>query len=282
MGKQFYHDPDINDQIVTDPEIDSKNIYDGDNKFRRSKNRHNTKATKIFALCALGLAVILALTLLIYIIGSAVIDPDSRSFYFSSDLLSEEGGEFIAYDSINFNVYNYADELRISKEDIEDFEITLECDGKNITKKADISLGVKAMEANVRSGCAVSITLPAKYTGKKVDVKVTSAPIEKTISATFTVKPKWNYEVNDEKGNVCAEIVIYANKKTSVKLSWDPEKLIPDSTNSYIREAGAEENFCYVEVASGTSVTIPMFKVNPAKDYSDNKKVIIIEEGSNE
>ena len=58
---------------------------------------------------------------------------DSAAFYFSSDLLNEEGGEYVVYDTIDFNVYNYADSLRVSKEPVEDFSVTVKADGKDIT-----------------------------------------------------------------------------------------------------------------------------------------------------
>ncbi len=201
---------------------------------------------------------------------------DSAAFYFSSDLLSEDGGEYVVYDTIDFNVYNYADALRVSKEPVEDFSITVKAEGKDITAKAEISMGERAMAPDVRSGCAVSVSVPEKYRDQVIDITVKSSPVEKELKGSFKLEPAWGYEINDEKGNVCAELVIFANKDISLELSWDGEKLIPDSTDSYIRTAEDGENKCSITLSGGMSVTVPMFKADPAKVYKSDSKAITL------
>ncbi len=201
---------------------------------------------------------------------------DSAAFYFSSDLLSEEGGEYVVYDTIDFNVYNYADALRVSKEPVEDFSVTVKADGKDITARSEISMGERAMAPDVRSGCAVSVSVPEKYRDKVIDVIVKSSPVEKELRGSFKLEPAWGYEINDEKGNVCAELVIFANKDISLEFSWDGEKLIPDSTDSYIRTAKDGENKCSISLSGGTSITIPIFKVNAAKVYDSDSKAVTL------
>ncbi|MBQ4602142.1 MAG: hypothetical protein IJB24_04700 [Clostridia bacterium] len=201
---------------------------------------------------------------------------DSAAFYFSSDLLNEEGGEYVVYDTIDFNVYNYADSLRVSKEPVEDFSVTVKADGKDITARSEISMGERAMAPDVRSGCAVSVSVPEKYRDKVIDVTVKSFPVEKELKGSFKLEPAWGYSVNDEKGNVCAELVIFANKDISLELSWDGEKLIPDSTDSYIRTAEDGENKCNIQLSGGMSITIPMFKAEPEKVIASDSKAVVL------
>ncbi|MBR4881267.1 MAG: hypothetical protein IKU19_04995 [Clostridia bacterium] len=202
---------------------------------------------------------------------------DSAAFYFSSDLLSEEGKEYIVYDTIDFNVYNYADALRVSKEPVEDFSVTVKADGKDITARSEISMGERAMAADVRSGCAVSVSVPEKYNDKIIEITVKSFPVEKELKASFKLEPAWGYSVNDEKGNVCAELVIFANKDVSLEFSWDGEKLIPDSTDSYIRTAEDGENKCNISLSGGMSITVPMFKADPDKVIASDSNAIKLE-----
>lgn len=201
---------------------------------------------------------------------------DSAAFYFSSDLLSEEGGEYVVYDTIDFNVYNYADALRVSKEPVESFSVTVKADGKDITARSEISMGESAMAPDVRCGCSVSVSVPEKYRDKVIDVIVKSSPVEKELRGSFKLEPAWGYEIRDEKGNVCADLVIFANKDISLELSWDGEKLIPDSTDSYIRTAKDGENKCNISLTGGMSVTIPMFKVDTEKLIDSDSKAVAL------
>lgn len=270
----------MKDNLINDNELLVEELVGAEEeelKFRRPKKIIKKKRMLIVLFIILGLVAIGALSFGAYML----LRPekgydDSAAFYFSSDLLSEEGGEYVVYDTIDFNVYNYADSLRVSKEPVEDFTVRIKADGKDITSKTDISMGERAMAPDVRSGCAVSVSVPEKYRDKTIDVTVTSSPVQKELTASFKIQPAWGYSVNDEKGNVCAELVIYANKDVSLELSWDGEKLIPDSTDSYIRTAEAGETKCIIELSSGTSVTIPMFKADPSKDHTKDNKAILL------
>lgn len=260
-------------------------------KFRRPKRIFKRRRNLVIFIIILSLLIAGSLTVL----GIMLFKPvekydDSAAFYFASDLLSEEGGEFVAYDTIEFNVYNYADALRVSKEPIDDFKITVKADGKDITGKVTLSMGETAMAPNVRSGCAVSVSVPENYIDSTIDVTVTSSPIAKELKGTFRLEPAWDYEVKDEKGNYCAELVIYANKDVALELTWDGEKLIANNADSYIKTAENGENKCTVQLSAGMSTTIAMFKADPDKEYSKKDKVIdlkavkytVKEEGSSE
>ena len=203
---------------------------------------------------------------------------DSASFYFSSNILSEDGGEFKAVGSIEFDVYNYADSLRTSKEKIENFDIKVMANGKDITRKATVVTGERSMEADVRSACNVSIEIPREYHSKLIEVEVTSKPTEIVLKGSFDYEPAWGYEIKDD--GVCVELIIFANKDTSVNLEWDEKKLIADSTNSYVEESGIEKNKCTVSLAGGMSASVYFFKTDVKDEFTNNTKAIKIKENT--
>ena len=268
-------------QLLTDS-VPEDNIEDAQPRFRRPRRIFKKKRRLVILLLLAGLIIIGSLTVL----GFMLYEPeqvydDSAAFYFSSNLLSEEGGEFTVYDDIEFNVYNYADSLRVSKEPLESFSVKVEADGKDITGKSEISTGETAMAPDVRSGCTVVVSVPEEYCDAAIDVTVTSSPIEKVLRGTFTVKPEWGYELSDNEGDVCAELIIFANEKVTVEVEWDPEALIADSTNAYVRAAQGEPNICTVELDAGMSASIPMFKISPEEEYDSDSKVISVKKTEN-
>ncbi|MBR6514431.1 MAG: hypothetical protein IKT46_06330 [Clostridia bacterium] len=248
-------------------------------KFRKSRKVIKKKRALIVLFIILGLVVVSALSVVAFIkLRPEPGYDDSAAFYFSSDILTEEGGEYKFYDTIDFNIRNYADELRISKEPIENFVITVKADGKDITPKADITMGEATMAPDVKSECAVSVSVPEKYSESIIDISVVSSPVNKELKGSFVLEPAWDSYIEDQKGNYCAELVISANKDVALELSWDGEKLIADNTNSYIKTAENGENKCIIELSSGMSITIPMFKADPSKNYANDTKVVTVEE----
>lgn len=279
----YAEDPKLKDNMIKDNELlveELGGVSEAEEELRFRRPRKIVKRKRLFIVLfiILGLIVAGAASFGIYMLFRPE-EPydDSAAFYLSSDLLSEEGGEFVVYDTIDFSVYNYADSLRVSKEPIEDFGITVKVDGKDITPKTEITAGDKVMPADERSGCEVSIKVPEKYRDKTVEVIVKSSPVPKEIKASFRIEPAWGYSVYDEKGLICAELVIFANKDTALELNWNGEKLIPDSTNPYIRTAKDGENKCRIQLTAGMSTTIPLFKADPEKDYSDDTRVLSLE-----
>lgn len=246
-------------------------------KFR--KPRYIFRKKKIIAL-AIVLAVFITAGVGM-LVGYLVYEPekvydDSTAFYVTSNLLSEEGGKYTVYDRIEFDIYNYADSLRVSAEPVEISDIRVEADGKDITGKVDITLSESLIAPEVRSASNVVITLPEKYHGTELGVTVLSAPIEKVLKGTFVVVPEWGYELKDKEGDVCAELVIYANKDVTLQVEWSAEKLIPDSTNPYIRTAKLNEMKCTVELSSGMGISIPMFKIDPSQVYDLESMAVIV------
>ncbi len=272
---------ELKDNFIHDSELlveklePSEPLGEDELKFRRPKKIFKKKRVLVTFIVILSLLVAGALTCLGFMLFKpAEVYDDSAAFYFASDLLSEVGGEFVVYDVIEFNVYNYADSLRVSKEPVDSFNIKVEADGKDITGKAEINVGETAMAPDVRCGCEVSVAVPDKYMDSVIDVTVTSEPIPKVLKGSFTLEPAWDYDVKDEKGNVCAELVIYANKDVSLELSWNSEKLIADSTDSYIRTAKNGEDKCNIQLSAGMSTTIAMFKADPSKVFTVKDKAI--------
>ncbi|MBR5515601.1 MAG: hypothetical protein IKU52_05310 [Clostridia bacterium] len=201
---------------------------------------------------------------------------DSTAFYFTSNILSEDGGDFEAVGSIDFDIYNYADTLRTSKEKVEDFEIKVTAGGKDITKKVTVTTGERAMEADIRSACNVNIVVPRQYHNKKIDVEVVSKPLQITLKGSFSYEPSWGYEIKDD-GN-CVELVLFANEDTSLKVEWDEKKLIADSTNPYIEAAGIDSESCTVALAGSMSSSIYFFKTDTEDKFTNNSKAFKISE----
>ncbi len=270
----------LSDMLIDD--IDVQENYAKEPVFRKPLNLRQKRNLKIALLCALGAVLLAGVVLLaVFLLNGPAPYDNSGQFYFSSDLLSEAEGKqcYTTYGAIEFDIYNFEDKLRVSKEAIEDFDIKLECDGKNITSRADISVGERAMEADIRSTCRVSITLPERYHNKEIEVSVSSSPILKELKGKFKVIPKWSYEVKDYEGSVCTEVVIYANESVALEFSWNKEgNLIPDATNSYIRTAKEGEASCIIELAPGTTVTLPMFKTDIKAVYSENSEEFSLKE----
>lgn len=280
----------MNNNYIDDNELLVDRFDNGENsdggkdpKFRRPKKIFKKRRTAIVFLVILGVLVLGALTGLgIWLFAPEPEYDDSAAFYFSSDILSEDGGEFVAYESIEFNVYNYADALRVSKEPLESFSVEVRADGRNITSKSEINIGETAMAPNIRSGCAVSVKVPEKYNDKLIEVSVISSPIKKELKASFRIEPAWGYEVKDEKGNVAAELVIYANRDVNLMLTWDGEKLIADSTNSYVRTAENGEKSCIISLSAGMSTDVALFKTDIQDLIKNTSKAFSLSETEEE
>lgn len=264
------------DDLLLENETDDE-IIGGEPKFR--KPRYIFRKKKIIAL-VIVLAALLAAGACA-LVGWLVYEPekvydDSTAFYITSNILSEEGGKFTVYDRIEFDLYNYADSLRVSAEPVEIASVKLEADGKDITGKADITVSESTIAPEVRADSKVVITVPEKYHGQEISVSVATGPIEKTLKATFVVVPEWGYELRDKEGDVCAELVIYANKDVSLQVEWSAEKLVPDSTNAYVRAGKLNENKCTVELSPGMGATIPMFKLDPSQVYDLESMAVVV------
>jgi len=235
--------------------------------FRKPKNFNRKRKTRIFFIILLALLLTAALAFGVYKLFFGPEKYDDRdAFYFTSNILSEEGGKFKAVGSIDFDIYNYAD-IRTSKVKIEGFDIKVSANGKNITKKADMKVGERAMDARVPSACNVNIELPREYHDKLIEVEVTSKPNNVVLKAQFEYEPEYGYKVKDD--GVCVEVILFANKDVTLDLEWDGEALIADSTNPYIQSAGLDKTKCSVSLAGGMSTSIYFFKADPKEEFDN-------------
>lgn len=266
------YNPDIRSM---DEQIDEKEINEEKEeklKFRKP-NKSNTKNLKII-LCIIGCVILAALLIFAGIKIFSVTSDERSLIYFSSNVLCEDGADVVAYEAITFELYNYADDLRISKEEIEDIDISVYCDSKDITLDCTVSTGEKTMQAGVKSSCTVTIALPDKYANKDIEVTASTKPIKKEIKAKFSYINTWGSTVEDASGNPCALLNLSANKDIKLIVEWDADWVVPESTNQYVKTAAENSNKFEVILKTGEGTQIAFFKIDPGKDYSNGNTAI--------
>ncbi len=245
-------------------------------KFRKPRSAKRNKVILILLLCVLGVALIVGAVFGCIALFDKEEYDNTADFYFSSDLLSQDGGDYTVYGKIEFNVANYADALRTSAENIESYSISIEADGDDITSKCDIDKEMAALAKGSRTTGNVTVSVPDEYCGIPLDVEVTSFPVDVTLKGRFTVLPEWGSRFTDEEGSVTASLSLYANEEVTLLVKWDPEKLIADSTNAYVK-ASDEDYECEVTLAAGTGAEIYFFKPDMNEAYNENDKSFPIE-----
>ena len=278
--------------------------------YRKPLNILKKRRATIALIIALSLVATAGLTFLAYKLLKPNIAPGNETFYFTSDLLSDKPGkEFAAYKTIDFKLCNYADELRSSKTNIDDFAFRLLYGNEDITAKCKIDCGSYQLNAGDRSSTDVSITVPDEYYGLPVNVSVESLPITSTLYGTFIVYGDWGYEIAENENEFVCKMTIWANTDIDLKISWDPQLVTPDYTNLLIFEysiddlldsAEAEDrngeglvlkgqdnvitkngiSSKIIKLPAGTSTIIPMFKNVASDNYlrGNNKAGISVEE----
>ena len=81
-------------------ELDEKEV-----EYRKPRSAKRDKLILILLLCVLGVAIIVGAVFgCIAFMGKEEYD-NTADFYFSSDLLSQDGGEYTVYGEIEFNVF---------------------------------------------------------------------------------------------------------------------------------------------------------------------------------
>lgn len=218
----------------------------------------------------------LALTLLLGIVPSLAkfvteqgkqSEINSPEFYFSSDYLSESSiPEYKIYGgSVEFEIRNYIDSLRINAGNIEytasATDGTLSSNGGTLT-----------------GGTIVSDTITLTYSGEEVEKEITvtvtsSSPYVKELKAKFVfTKPFLRYEITDSVGSYYAELYIHTGDTAqTVTVNWDKAELLIDETNDYVignENLNAEKNSASVSIDAYTAVKIVFFKNDITKDYS--------------
>lgn len=196
---------------------------------------------------------------------------NSPEFYFTSDYLSESVlPEYKIYgDSVSFEIRNYIDSFRVSKEDI----------------TYTVSANVGTLSSNggtLTAETADSDTVTLTYIGEEEEITVTvrsTSPYVKELKAKFIfAESAMRYEITDSAGSYYAELYIHtADEARTVTVNWDKEVLLIDETNDYVIRGNltAENNSASVDIdiPAHTTVKIAFFKNDITKDYSCGETV---------
>lgn len=198
----------------------------------------------------------------------------AREFYFSSDMLKENGANYTLNPgtaSISFVLRNHDDELRYSESSI---GYTVSVSGGAAVSSASGTL----------ANDDISITISNLVDGQSYTVTATGeAGYTKTLSATFTVKNQsegvYKYLEMDPSGTFVLLTVWTENKSGAVTIRF-PDGLIPDTTDEalaairnykkgqYIAntdESGVSDSAGTLDVYS--SHTYRFFLVEPFTNY---------------
>jgi len=190
-------------------------------------------------------------------------------FYFESDYLASEWMTYTlqeGVDTIEVELYNYADELRYSEVDIVS-TVTLKS-GTDTIGTREISL-----KAGERSSQSVHFEdlAPGTYT-----VTAASSPYYKSLVANFVIRAVddgLHYTVSDNKGSPFLKVEVTSGHYAGpISITW-PAGVRPDNTDPLLLEAGG--NRCEVAMEAYSSYTFMFFKDDPSAIYDSS--VIIAE-----
>ena len=254
-----------------DKEQDAVQEEDKNVKYRQPRKDRRGKTALIVVLCILGALLIAGgIYGAFRLFGGAEYD-NTAQFYFSSNLLSEKGGSFVVYNQIEFTVCNYADELRTCAVDIDSYSVQITAKDKDITGSCKITKELETIPAGKMANGKVTVALPDEYQGQTVDVTVKSSPIEIVLRGEFTVLPVWSSDFTDQVGSVYCKLDLYANDEVVLKVTWDEDRVVADSTNAYVKATGKDQTF-YVTLEPGVGAEIYFFKNDINADYSAEEK----------
>lgn len=195
---------------------------------------------------------------------------NSPEFYFTSDYLSESVlPEYKIYGgSVSFEIRNFIDSFRVSKENI---TYTVSASGGTLS-----SVG-GTLTAETADSDIITLTYSGEEIEKEITVTVTSSsPYVKELKAKFVfTKPVLRYEITDSAGSYYAELYIHtANEAKTVTVNWNQAELLIDETNDYVfGKLNADKNAATVTIPAHTTVKIAFFKNDITKDYSCGETV---------
>lgn len=199
--------------------------------------------------------------------------PIAENFYFTSNLLTEEGKNYslsLGTDKITFQLRNFEDDLRSSDSNIE-YKYTV------TSNDTEVRNGNGTITRNGSSGNNKTITIDKISAGKYTITATATSPFTKTLKATFSIpeeSTEIEYNINDKEGS--AYVMLHVSTKAyagKVKISW-PEGLIPDTTQTAFENINTETNDTYSasniteSVTKYSSYTYRFFKKDTTKDYS--------------
>lgn len=196
---------------------------------------------------------------------------EAKTFYFASDLLTEEGAEYTlnpGTNSVTFTLKNHIDEKRYS-----------ECEIQYDVYVDNVKQGTTAVLNDGNKTDEVTFAVEA---GKTYQVRaVGNAGYTKTLSATFTVQTLpdgfYKYLEPDTASDYFVLLTVWTeNVSGNVKVQF-PDGLIPDATDP---DLAAIDNYdgSYKSASTGeigfsgySSKTYRFFKESPSRIYSVNE-----------
>lgn len=188
---------------------------------------------------------------------------EAKDFFFTADYLSESTPVYTIYDfegtrTVTFNVYNYADDLSITADDIE-FSAT--------TSGGTITSGTQTLARGTKSSKAITLTVT---TAGEYTVQVSStSPYTKTISAKFKFvdysAPRIDYTITNQNDYVVLNVGIGAHRDATcnVVFAWDSSKFILDTTNDLfttVATASGYKSSVVSGMATGGSYQVILYK----------------------
>ena len=183
----------------------------------------------------------------------------AQHFYFTSDVLGTPvaGGGVSSdntytlragVDQIDIVLYNTADDLRTSEVDI-DYTVTIgDAEGNAVAGQ-----GAQSGTITVADGQA-AVSFKGLASGTYTVTANATKPYTATLVGQFTVVAETqglSYAVTDG-GEYIIVTVSSAGEGGTVTLKWDSAKLIPDETNSVLRNASGSVNITLDKYSSGT------------------------------
>lgn len=196
----------------------------------------------------------------------------SKSFYFTSDVLSEEGSSYtLSSDTtkITFELRNYEDDLRWSDSDIEY--------SYNVTKSDDNSSerrGSGTIAYSVSDKSEESITINDLKAGTYTVTAEATKPYSKTLTGTFTIPSEdaeLSYTVSDQSGSPYALLTISTgNYSGKITISW-PTGVIPDGTQDIFSSVNTYQSGSYT--AGTVSVTMKPYSSNTYRFFKTDPQI---------
>ncbi len=231
----------------------------------RKKSRKKTLLTIL--ICAAASLLLAGVVFAVIRLTEKPVYDNTGSFYFSSDLLSADGGEFTVYNEISFRVNNFADKLRVSESEIDSYSVKISRNGADVTDLCSVTKEAGSLPAGTVASSLVTVSLPDDLFNTPLEVEVSSRPTEIVLRGTFTVVPSWGWSLTDEAGSVCCKLVVWANEDITARVSWDETLLIADKNDPNVKASDTDGSFTVV-LAAGTGTEIYFFKNDITADCS--------------
>ncbi len=202
----------------------------------------------------------------------------AKMFYFTSDLLTQEGAEYTlnpGTTSVTFTLKDHIDEKRYSECEIQ-YEVYVDGVKTDKAGKPTENSATGLLNAEHRTD---EITFDVEA-GKTYNVKaVGNAGYTKTLSATFTVQPLptgfYKHLEPDTANDYFVLLTVWTENVTGDVTVDFPDGLIPDATDPHLANIQNYFDGSYQGTSTGeinfseyNSRTYRFFKENPSRIYS--------------